>query len=333
MSRPGVKVAVLSNPRSERNKAAGMADVERCLAGRPEVAHLVFAPGMDLAAALADLRARAGVGLLVVNSGDGLVHGVLSALFADGGAVPLAGPPPPIAILPRGMANMTAADVGLGGHAVSRLERVLDLARAGDLERHLVRRRVLKVGHDPDRRPERGMFLGAAGIYDAIQLTTSQMHGRGLKGSWANAATLATVLGRAARRGAGAIGLGGATVGIGLDGGPVETRPRALVLATTLDRLVLGSRPFWRTGPAPIHFTAFDHPPTGLVRHAGRILYGGRDRRLPDPPFQSRDVARLELRIEQPFTIDGEFFQAPPGVPVVVTAEEEIRFVKLRGAA
>ena len=57
MSRPGVTVVVLSNPRSERNKA-GMADVERCLAGRPEVIHLVFAAGMDLAAALADLAGR-----------------------------------------------------------------------------------------------------------------------------------------------------------------------------------------------------------------------------------------------------------------------------------
>lgn len=324
MSRPGVPVAVLSNPRSERNKA-GMADVERCLAGRPDVIHLVFTGRMDLAAALADLVGR-GVGLLVVNSGDGLVHGVLSALFASGAIAE----PPLVAIMPRGMTNMTAADVGLGSRAVTRLERVLDLARVGDLDRHLVRRRVLKVSYDPGRRPERGMFMGAAGIYDAIQLTTGRMYGQGLKGAWANAATLATVLARAARRGAGGVGLGGAAVGIGLDGGPVETRPRALVLATTLERLVLGSRPFWHAGPAPIHFTAFDHPATGLVRHAGRILYGGRNRRLPDPPFRSRDVARLELHLEQPFTIDGEFFQPTPDVPVVVTAEEEIHFVKLR---
>jgi hypothetical protein len=66
------------------------------------------------------------------------------------------------------------------------------------------------------------------------------------------------------------------------------------------------------------------------VRHARRILYGGKERRLPDPPYRSRDASRVELHLERPFTIDGEFFQAPPGRPVVVTAEEEVRFVKLR---
>lgn len=316
--------AVLSNPLSERNKR-GMADVESCLRRRPEAIHVVFEPGMDLTAVLADLDAR-GVRLIVLNSGDGLVHGLLGALFQSRAY----GVPPPIAILPRGMTNMTAADVGLGGRHVRRLARVLDLARRGEIERHLVRRRVLKVAYDPGRPAERGMFLGAAGIYDAIQLTTGRMHGSGLKGAWANAATLLTVLGRAVSRGVESLGLGGEPVGIALDDGPVTTSPRALVLATTLDRLVLGSRPFWNTGDRPIHFTSFEHPPQGLVRHARTILYGGKERRLPDPPYRSRGADRIELHLDRPFTIDGEFFEAAPGVPVVITAEEEVRFVKLR---
>jgi diacylglycerol kinase (ATP) len=317
-------IAVVSNPRSEHNKR-GMADIEACLAGRPGVIHVRFEPGMDLVEVTADLAAR-GTRLLVTNSGDGLVHGLLGALF-QGGAFPTT---PPLALLPRGMANMTAADVGLGSRGADTLARVLDAARRGDIERHLVRRRVLKIEYDPAKPAERGMFFGAAGIYDAVQLTTGRMHGAGLKGAWANAATLLTVLGRAVTRGVASLGLGGEAVGIGLDGDPVDTRPRALVLATTLDRLVLGSRPFWNPGAGPVHFTAFDHPAAGLVRHARRILYGGKRRQLPDPPYRSRDASRVELRLERPFTIDGEFFQAPPGSPVVVTAEEEVRFVKLR---
>lgn len=321
----GPLAAVLSNPLSERNKK-GMADIEACLAGRADVLHRVFEPGMDLRAVLAELAGQ-GVGLVVLNSGDGLVHGLLGALF-EARAYPT---PPPVAILPRGMTNMTAADVGLGGRSPRHLARLLEVARRGELERHLVRRRVLKVTFDPARPPERGMFLGAAGICDAIRLTTGKVHGTGLKGAWANSVTLAAVLGRAVFRGVGATGLGGEAIGLGLDGGPVETRPRAVVLATTLDRMVLGSRPFWNTGgEGTMHFTAIDHPPQGLVRHARAILYGGKDRRLPDPPFQSRDVRRLELRLARPFTIDGEFFEPAPGASVVVTAEEEVRFVKLR---
>ena len=317
-------VGVLSNPRSEHNRR-GMAEIEACLAGRSDVFHVRFEPGMDLLDATADLAAR-GTGLLVTNSGDGLVHGLLGALF-EGGAFPT---PPPIAVLPRGMTNMTAADVGLGGRGAAVLARLLDVAARGEIERHVVRRNVLKVEYDPAKAAERGMFLGAAGIYDAIQLTTGRMHGAGLKGAWANAATLATVLSRAITRGVASMGLGGERVGVGLDGEPVESRPRTLVLATTLDRLVLGSRPFWNLGAGPVHFTAVDHPATGLVRHAPRILYGGKERRLPDPPYRSRDASCVELHLERPFTIDGEFLQAPPGSPVVVTAEEEVRFVKLR---
>lgn len=319
-----VRVAVLSNPLSERNKR-GMEDIEACIADHPGTTHVVFRPGLDLKSELAALDGQ-GVGLLVVNSGDGLVHGLLGALL-DGRAF---AHPPPVAILPRGMTNMTAADVGLGGRNARRLGQLFEIVRRGEVARHLVRRRVLKVRYDPARPAERGMFLGAAGIYDAIQLTTGRMHGSGLKGAWANAATLATVLGRAAVRGVGAIGLGGESIGIGLDGGAVERRPRALVLATTLDRLVLGSRPFWNLNSNPIHFTAFDHPARGLVRHARTILYGAKERRLPDPPYRSRNAARIELHLDRPFTIDGEFFQPPPGSLVVITAEEEIRFVKLR---
>lgn len=324
MSAP-VLTALLSNPMSERNRR-GMADIEACIAGRKDVVHLVFAPGMDLRAELAALDAR-GVGLLVVNSGDGLVHGLLGALFGGHAFAT----PPPVAILPRGMTNMTAADAGLGAGTPQRLLRLLEIARAGDLERHLVRRHVLNVAYDPARPSERGMFLGAAGIYDTIQLTTGHIHNKGFKGPWASVAALATVLGRALFRGAEHIGLGGETIGIGIDGGPIERRPRAMVLATTLDRLVLGSRPFWDTGEAPIHFTTFDHPARGLLRHARTILFGGAKRHLPDPPYRSGGATRIEMHLERPFTIDGEFFQSPPGTPVVITAEEEVRFVKLRG--
>jgi diacylglycerol kinase (ATP) len=317
-------VAVLSNPLSELNKR-GMADIEACLAGRPDVIHVVFEPGLDLAEVLADL-ARREVGLLVVNSGDGLVHGLLGALFAGGNFAA----PPPLAIMPRGMTNMTAADVGVGGRDARTLASVLDIVRRGEVDRHLVRRQVFKVDYDPGKLPERGMFFGAAGIYDAIQLCTGQVHTQGLKGAWANAATLLTILGRALVRGPAAAGLGGDAIGVGLGGAALETRPRTLVLATTLDRLVLGSRPFWGTGEAPIHFTVFDHPATGLVRHTKQILWGGKTRTLPDPPYFSAGAARVELELERQFTIDGEFFQPAPGYKVLITAEDKVRFLKLR---
>jgi diacylglycerol kinase (ATP) len=322
MTRP--KIAIISNPLSERNRA-GMADIEACLAGRRDLLQVRFEPGMDLQALMADLAARE-CGLLILNSGDGLVHAVLGALFLGGAFAT----PPPLALLPRGMTNMTAADVGLGGRDAGTLARLLDVAGRGDIERHLVRRRVLKVDYDPARPGERGMFFGAAGIYDGIHLCTGNIHTRGLTGSWASTATLITVLARALMRGVESIGIGGAEVGVTVDGVAEGSRRRAMVMATTLDRLVLSSRPFWNNGGGPIHFTVVDHPAVGLVRHSRQLLYGGKSRDLPDPPYRSTAAGRLELRFATPFTIDGEFFQAAPGAPVVITAAEEVRYVKLR---
>jgi hypothetical protein len=320
----GMRIAVLSNPLSQRNRA-GMERIEAVLAGRPDIRHVRFEPGMDLQTLLAELAGWE-CGLIVLNSGDGLVHGVLGALFL-GKAFPV---PPPLALLPRGMTNMTAADVGLGGRDPGTLRRLLDVAARGEIERHLVKRRVLKVAYDPDRPGERGMFFGAAGVYDGIHLCTGSIHTRGLTGSWASTTTILAILGRALLRGVEATGIGGDEIEASVDGGLWTGGRRALVLATTLDRLVLGTRPFWNNGGEPIHFTIFDHPPTGIVGHARRILFGGKARDLPDPPFHSRSAGRVELRLDRPFTIDGEFFRAPPGVPVVITADEEVRYVKLR---
>ena len=105
----GPRIAMLSNPLSQRNRD-GMASIEAVLARHPDIRHVVFEPGMDLQALLAELAAW-DCGLIVLNSGDGLVHAVLGALFLGKAFAT----PPPLALLPRGMTNMTAADVGLGG--------------------------------------------------------------------------------------------------------------------------------------------------------------------------------------------------------------------------
>lgn len=318
------RIAMLSNPLSQRNRH-GMSSIEQVLAGRSDIRHLRFEPGMDLQAVMAELAA-AETDVIILNSGDGLVHAVLGALFLGRAFAT----PPPLALLPRGMTNMTAADVGLGGRDAGTLRRLLEVLDRGELSRHLVRRNVLKVEYDPDRPGERGMFFGAAGIYDGIHLCTGSIHTRGLTGSWASTSTILAILGRALLHGVEATGIGGDEIGVSVDGGPWTTAPRTLLLATTLDRLVLGTRPFWNNGVAPIHFTVFDHPPVSVIRHAWALVFGGKQRRLPDPPFHSEGGHRVELRLDRPFTIDGEFFRAAPGTPIVITAEEEIRYVKLR---
>src|SRR3546814_15039037 len=67
----------------------------------------------------------------------------------------------------------------------------------------------------------------------------------------------------------------GDRVGMTFDDGRVETMDALLVLTTTLERLVLGSRPFWGGAGGALPFTAIAYPPDGLLRHARRVALTG----------------------------------------------------------
>ena len=318
----GVKVGLLSNPRSERNRR-GLEDVHAAGAGRPDVLHERLGDGREIAEVLRGF-ARREVGLLVVNGGDGTVQRVLTALLEERPFESM----PALAILPRGMANMTAGDVGLRGRTPAALRRLLDLAGTGDLERHLVERRVLRVENAQGVPPQRGMCFGAAGLCDVIGWVCDRIHPLGLKGEWAHGSALAVLLLRLLL---GRLPEGvfqGQELSIALDAEPTVRSRHFLVLATTLDRLVLGSRPFWNEADGPISYTSIAHPPPRLVWHAKRLLYGPHRNRLPDGYF-SRGVSRVELVLESPFMIDGEMFEPGADRPLVLSAADRIRLVRL----
>ena len=179
----------------------------------------------------------------------------------------------------------------------------------GDIERHLVRRRVLKVDYDPTRPGERGMFFGAAGIYDGIHLCTGTIHTRGLTGSWASTATLLTILGRALFRGAESVGSAGPR-----SRSPPTASPAARARAPWswpprwIDWCWARARSGTMAGRHPFH-RGRPSGRCGLLRHSRQLLFGGKNRELPDPPYRSHSAGRIELRLDVPFTIDGEFFR------------------------
>jgi hypothetical protein len=318
-----MRIGMLSNAKSERNRK-GMRALERLVDGAPELLHRVFDPAEGFGPPLRAM-AEAGTGLVIVNSGDGTVQGVLTELLANR---PFA-EPPRIAILPRGMANMTAADCGLKGSGARTLEHLLTTARAGRLDEHIAVRHVLRVDFADDQTAPRGMFFGAAGIVDVIRHVTGKLHSKGIKGEWSHAAAIVGLLGGTLFKGFEALGLKPHDVGIGVDGGTMVDERLLILIATSLERLVLRSRPFWGTGSSPIRHMRIGHPPRRLIRSAPRILYGDDDRRLPGEDYRSGGARRLELRLDAPFTIDGEFFTPRADRPVVLTADETVSFVRL----
>ena len=138
------------------------------------------------------------------------------------------------------------------------------------------------------------MFFGAAAIYDAIEFCCSRVYALGLKGNLGMSLTLGGLL----LRGCSAAGNGlirGHDIAVALDDEPMIRAQRLLVLATTLDRLILRSRPFWSQGSGSIRFTSIAHPPAHLIRSAPKVLYGWRRTTLPPEAYLSRDAERIAL--------------------------------------
>ncbi len=316
-----MKLGLVTNPGSERNKH-GLKAMDDAVAGASDILHVHLESIADLPAVLADF-ARREVGVLAVASGDGTVQATLTSLFEDRPFET----PPPLAVLPRGMTNLIAGDVGLPTRPARALSKLMTSMRDGDLDRHLKTRDILRVENLAGVPPQWGMYLGAVGMARATHYAFDQVHSRGVKHQLAVTATLfGLLMGYLLGRGAGEV-FRSSEVTVGLDNSPADTRRRILVIVTTLHRLILGSRPFWNLGQGPLRYSAIADPAQGLLRHALTLLYGGPERRLPPESYESRSGHRLELGTDEEVALDGQFFMPRPGQPLVLTAPESVRFV------
>ena len=318
-----LKIGLISNPGSERNRR-GLDDVHAVSTGARDLVHVVADGAQSLGEILADL-ARQEIGLLVISGGDGTVQRLLTNLLETR---PFERSPP-VAILPRGMANMTAGDVGLRGRPVRALPRLLETVRSGDLAGQVTHRHVLRVENIKGLPPQRCMFLGAGAIYDAIEFCCRKVYSRGLKGNLGMGLTLGGFLLRGLFGSGDNGSIHGHDIAITINHQAVSRARRLLVLATTLDHLVLGTRPFWEEGVRPIRFTSIAHPPPRLVRSAPKVLYGWRRATLPGDAYVSGGAERLALGLDSAFTLDGELFEPEPQAPLLVTAPDRVGFVKL----
>jgi hypothetical protein len=317
------KVGLISNRQSRRNRR-GLDEIGAVVAAAPDVLH-VATDGIGMLDEALSEFARREVGLLVISGGDGTVQNVLTRLFEASYFERV----PTLAILPRGTANTTAADVGLRGRAESALRRLLAATRDGTLADHVVERPILRVENLQGAAAQRGMMFGAGAITDVIDFCCREIYARGLTGKLGMSLALASLLlGAVVHRRANGV-MRSHAIGVALNGGREEQADRLLVLATTLDRLMLGSRPFWSYDGLPIRYTSIAYPPERLVRSAPKVLYGWQRHTLRPEIYHSQGAWRIAVRIGTPFTIDGEMFLPSPDRPVVITAADHARFVRL----
>jgi Diacylglycerol kinase catalytic domain len=317
MTAPRPRVGIVGNPLSR----AGGSDRARFGAAAAGLPQAEPASRAELRDALRGFAAR-GVDLLAVQGGDGTLREVLTAIPGAGFETP-----PAIAVLSAGKINLAARVLGSAGMGETALRRLLDAAGRGALRRRLVP--VLEVsrpGWDGAASPPlRGLLFGAAAFTEGNRLAEARLHRRGVHDAAAVALALAGVALRAGFDRGHAL-RAGVPMTVAPDDRPEREGRRFLLLATTLDRLMLGLRPFWGEGRGAVRWLDVLAPPRRL---AAALWAGARGRPRPWMPsagYLSGRADRLRVALDGPFVLDGEVFEPGPG-GLLLSAPNRVAFV------
>lgn len=314
-------IGVLTNCGSDRNRRAPER-ISRLLERKSNVFHFELTKIADIPQALA-MFAHARVTTIVVNGGDGTVQAVLSSLINDRPFAEI----PPIAVLPGGKTNMIAADLGLRGGPERQLRRLLKRLAGRGRSPRLVERRLIALQVGDEEPPRFGMFFGTAGVVNGLRWCRTRVHPLNLP-TWAShflALGLLVLITITRHRSS---PLRSQPIRMHLDGGEVLSGRYAFVLATTLDRLLLGLRPYGREGRGILKFSAVSAGGGAMLRallalFTGRFSKGGID------GLQVRRTDSLRIEGDDPVTLDGEIYYPLPGHPITLTGRECLTFLKL----
>ncbi len=259
---------------------------------------------------------------LFISSGDGTIQAILSLIET----LKVFDHTPRICILPHGTTNLTAGDIGLRIYSISaQADFISSLPRTKTTRRSTVCVVNAKMGG-----PRLGFSFGAGAAATATRKAQVDYNDRGVKGSLASFATIAGGLTRAAFTKAAPGDL------TRLDRPCMMTvaqakemlvqGPHLLFVATTLDHLFFGTKPFWGPRKGAIRALAVAFPPPNILRWAVPLMYGWVKHKTP-PGCISFSGDAFEITCAEPYVMDGEFFDGPDNEPLEVTAGPEFEFI------
>ncbi|MDA5193648.1 diacylglycerol kinase family protein [Govanella unica] len=315
-------VGVLSNPRSTRNQS-GLDRVRDVVEDFDGVFHFEIDSISDISLALRRF-AEQGVDVIAINGGDGTIQAVFSCLLRERPFTVM----PPIAVLPAGKTNMIAEDLGaMSAKPHVYLRRLLELCRDERLATRIVRRSILRIEGIPGAPDLNGMFVGTAGIVRGIEFCRQIIYPLGLPNLLSHPLTVGLLF-----FGSMFGGLFGrsplATEPIAAKFGTVEHEPQQyfVITATTLDRLILGLRPFGDTGQGSIKLLAVPQR-TSTITKAFLRTFNGTLGRKPIKDVTTIRTDEVRLKLNCPITVDGELFDVPPDTEIRISGNEALHFV------
>lgn len=317
------RIAIISNPRSHRN-LAGLEGLRGMIAGEADLLHVETDRMAALPETLADFERRK-VALIVINGGDGTVQAVMTALLNNGDDTDT----PALAVLPSGRTNLIAHNIGLEGRPRDGLARLLARRRLGRALEG-ASRPVLSLDLGGGRPAIHGMFLGSAAFYRGTMMGRMSFHSMGAAGPVVVGLSLGLVVLRALLGRPGGI-LQGDPMTLIHDGDDSAARERDyfLILATTLDNLILGLTPFWGDGHGPVRLTTVDYPPRRLARALLPLARGRPRPWMADSGYHSRRLERITISTACPIIFDGQTFTPDAARPVTISSDRRLTFLRL----
>ncbi len=101
-----------------------------------------------------------------------------------------------------------------------------------------------------------------------------------------------------------------------------------LILATTLDHLILGMTPFWGDGDGALRLTTVDYPPSRLARALLPLARGRPRPWMTENGYDSRRLKSVTLATACPIIFDGQTLTPDPAVAVAISADRSLRFLQ-----
>lgn len=316
-----IRVGLISNPRSQRNKRQ-MPELRAAAAAQRDLLHVEIDSVHTIHEVLHEF-ARREVGLIVVSGGDGTIQKVMTDLLNSGEIMSST----PIAVLPSGMTNLIAADVGFAGDPARSLVRLCERIASNGATGETLVRPVLSLWRTPVEVPIHGLFLGTAAFYHGIMLARRRVHTLGVKHQLAAAMAIGLGLLRLLFARGGTDGLRrGERMTVTVDQGNAAPQDYLLFMATTLERLFMGLMPFWGDGAGHLRYTSIDYPPEHLWRAVMPVVRGRPLAWMADHGYRSGRADECSLSLSCPIIFDGEMVTPQPGIPVVLRGNRQVRF-------
>jgi diacylglycerol kinase (ATP) len=301
--------AVIINPRAGRGRGKGLALAAQ-LRDDKAIEITILEKFENLFPALQNVATK-GTERLFISSGDGTIHAIQSWLGENLSQAKQ----PQLCLLPHGTTNMTAADLGFRNRNIAQQATFI----RGTTAKEVRSRHTVRVVNPRDRAPLHGMFFGTGAIPKATRYCQLAFNDKGVGGNWATFATLAKAVGKTILTKPDPDDINRFdrphAIELAIDGKVICKGPQLLMLATTLNKLILNSKPFWDGATSPLRTTVVPYPVPNPLRWALPALFGSETRRAP-PGATSIACTSCEVTSDTEFVIDGEFYNAPENEPL-----------------